>query len=86
MHRSLAPDQLRSLVVHEADTDRVIADFGAASPHPEHQVGARMHRGESSHPDVLEDAQHGELPVLIDQRVIREHREVDLHLRTRELI
>jgi hypothetical protein len=28
---------------------------------------------------VLENAQHGQLPVLVDQRVIRENREIHLH-------
>ena len=42
-----------------------------------HQVGSGMDRGEVGHPDVLEDAQHGELALLVDQGVVGEDREVE---------
>jgi hypothetical protein len=55
-------------------------DLGAASAHAQHQVRARVHRRELLDPDVLEDAQHAELPLLVDQRVVGDDREVDLQL------
>src|SRR5438093_10663748 len=71
--------ELGAPLVHETDPERVLADLGPPAPHPHDEMGAGMHRREGRHPDVLEDAQHGQLPVLVDQRVIGEDREVDLH-------
>jgi hypothetical protein len=39
-----------------------------------------MHRREALDPDMLEDAQHAQLAVLVDQRVVGEDREVDLQV------
>ena len=39
-----------------------------------------MHRRELLHPDVLEDAEDGNLPRLIDQRVVSDNGEVEMHL------
>jgi hypothetical protein len=36
-----------------------------------------MHRGEIGDPDVLEDPQDGELPLLVDEGVVGENREVE---------
>jgi hypothetical protein len=38
-----------------------------------------MHDGELRHPDVLEDAHDGHLPRLIDERVVRDDRKVEMH-------
>lgn len=41
-------------------------------------MGARVHRREARHPDVLKQPKDRELALLIDQRVIREDREIEL--------
>src|ERR1041384_7055610 len=79
LHRAVAAHELGAGVVHEADPERVLADLGAPPTHPHDQVGARVHRRKGRDPHVLEHAQHRELAVLIDQRVIGEDREIDLH-------
>jgi len=55
----------------------MIADLAAATSHPQHEVGPGVHRGELGHPDMLEESQDGELPLLVDQGVIGEDREVE---------
>jgi hypothetical protein len=59
----------------------VLADLGPLAFHPEHQVGAGMHRREAGHPDVLEQPQHGQLALLVNQRVIGQDREIEIQLR-----
>jgi hypothetical protein len=41
-------------------------------------VGARVDGRELLHPDVLEHAQHAELAVLVDQRVVGDDGEINL--------
>jgi hypothetical protein len=41
-----------------------------------------MHGGKLGDPDVLEDPQHAELPLLVDQRIIGDDREVDEQVTT----
>jgi hypothetical protein len=81
MHRALPLEQGGAPVVHEPDADGMLADFGPASPDPEDQVGPGMHRGEAGNPDVLEEPQHGELALLVDQGVIGEDSEVEMQVR-----
>jgi hypothetical protein len=45
-------------------------------------VGARVHGGKLLDPDMLEDAQHGKLAVLVDQGVVGEDREIDVQVRS----
>jgi hypothetical protein len=40
-------------------------------------VGARVHGGESAHHHVPEDPDHRELPLLVEEGVVGEYREVD---------
>ena len=68
-------------LVDKADPDRVLPDLGALTPDPEHQMGAGVHRGKGTDPHVLEDPEHRELPVLVDQGVVGKNREIHLHLR-----
>lgn len=75
----VAAQDLPPVAVLERDHDLVIADLGAASLQPQHQVQPRMHRGEPLDPDPLEDAQHGQLARLVDQRVVADQGEVDDH-------
>jgi hypothetical protein len=77
LHRALALYQRRPPVILKANPHRMRADLGTPPAHPEHQVGARMHGGELRDPDVLEEAEDRELAVLVDQRVIREDREIE---------
>ena len=60
----------------------MLADLGAFSLEAEHEVQTGVHGGELLHPDVLKNAQHGQFPGLIDQGVIRSHREVEVHAAT----
>ena len=41
-------------------------------------LGAVVRGGKGLHPDVLEHAHHAELALLVDQRVVRDHRKVDV--------
>jgi hypothetical protein len=82
LDRSLAPQQLGAGVVDEPDPDGVDTNLGPPPAHPEHQVGARADGGELGEPHVLEDAQHAELALLVDQGVVGDQREVEMQLRT----
>ena len=77
LHGAFAFDQFGPLLVHEPDPHRVLPDLGAPAAHPEHQMRARMHGRELWHPDVLEQPQHGELALLVDQGVVGENREIE---------
>ena len=55
----------------------MVAKFGAPTAEMEHQVRPRMHGRKLLHGDVPPDAQHGELALLIEQRVIAEQRQID---------
>jgi hypothetical protein len=77
LHGALAAQQLRARLVHETDPDPVDPDLRPPPPHPQHEMRARMDRGEIGDPDVLEHAQDGELPLLVDERVIGENGEVE---------
>ena len=57
LHPSIPFEQGASPVVDEPDPHRVIADLAAAAPHPEDEMGPRVHRGELGHPDVLKQPQ-----------------------------
>ena len=59
---ALAAQELGVVFVHEADADGVGPDVGPAPPDTEHEVRPGVDGGEFGHPDVLEDAQHRELP------------------------
>src|SRR5690242_13520156 len=78
LHGPLAAEELAPVLVHEADAHRVHADLRATPLHPEDQVGPWMERGELGYPDVLEDTEHAELALLVDEGVIRDDREVEL--------
>jgi hypothetical protein len=67
--------------IHEADGHGMIADLGAASAHPEHQMRPGMHGRELRHPDMLKQSQHRELALLVDQGVIGQDREIEQQLR-----
>jgi len=59
----------------------VYADLRTPPPNPQHEMGARVDGGKAPHPDVLKNAEDGELPLLVDQGVIGDDRKVDLQLR-----
>ena len=83
-HGSLAAQELGAGVVDEPDANRVHPYLGAAAPDPQHQMSSRVHGGKPADPDVLEDAEDGQLALLVDQGVIGDDREVDLQLRRPE--
>jgi len=78
VHRSLAAEQLGAGVIHEADSDRVDADFRSPPSHPEHQMCPRVNRRKPADPHVLKDAEDRQLALLIDEGVIGENCKVDL--------
>ena len=57
----------------------MIADLRALAAEAEHQVQARVRGGELLHPDVLEHAQDGNLPGLVDEGVIGDDGEIEVH-------
>lgn len=63
--------------IEQPDPQLMAAEFSAAAAQVKDQVRARMHRGELLHGDVAPDAQHRQLPMLIEQCVIAEQREID---------
>jgi hypothetical protein len=60
----------------------MLPDLGAAAAYSEHQMGARVHGRKIGHPHVLEEAQHRQLSLLIDQGIICENGEVQKQVRT----
>ncbi len=79
VHGARAAQQLRVCVVGQTDLHPVLADLSALALETEHEVQAGVHRRELLHPDVLEDAEDRHLPRLIDQRVIGDDGEVEVH-------
>ena len=79
LHVPLATQDLAARVVHQLDQDGVIADLGAPALEPQHQMEARMDRREALDPDAVEDPQHRQLAVLVDDRVVADQRELDVH-------
>jgi hypothetical protein len=82
VYRTGAPQELGTVFVHELDLDLMLPHLGALSFQTEHQMQSRMHGGELRHPDVLEDPEHGHLARLIDQGVIGDNREIEMHAPT----
>ena len=82
IHRARAAQQLHCFFIHQLDLYVMLADFGAFALEAEHQVQARMHRRELRHPDVLEDAEHRHLARLIDQRIVGDDSEIEMHFAT----
>jgi hypothetical protein len=62
----------------------VYPNLRAATPYSQHQMGSRMHGRKPADPYVLEDAENGELALLVDQGVISDDRKVYLQLRRPE--
>jgi hypothetical protein len=77
VHRTFPLDQFVPLVVHEPDPHPVLPDLGAPAPQAEHQVSARMHRGEVRHPHVLKEPEDRELALLVDEGIVRQNREIE---------
>lgn len=77
---ALTAKVLGSVLVDEPNGDLVAADFRSQAAHPKNQVGPEVHRRKPRHPHVLEHAQHREFTVLVDQGVVRQHGEVDMHV------
>jgi hypothetical protein len=80
LHRALAAEELAPTLVDKADPDGMDPDLGTPAPHPEHQVGAGVHRREIGQPHVLEHAEHAELALLIDQGVIGNDGKIEMQV------
>ncbi len=76
---AVAAEDLGVLLVQQTDLHLVLTDLGALALEAQHQMQARVHRRELLHPDVLEDAQHRQLAGLIDNRVVGDDGEVEVH-------
>src|SRR3989449_8973299 len=81
-HAAVAAQDLRSLLVHETNLDRMLADLRALPLEAQDEVEPRVHRGELLHPDVLKHAEHGELSGLVDERVVGDDGEVEVQWTT----
>ena len=79
LHGTVAAHQLVPVLIDEPDSHQVLADFGPATFHPKDQVGARMGGRKAGDPDMLKDAQHRKLALLVDQGVVSQDRKVDMH-------
>lgn len=77
VHGTFPLDQFVPLVVHEPDPHPVLPDLGAPAAEAEHQVGARMHRGEVRHPHMLKEPEDRELALLVDEGIVRQNREIE---------
>ena len=77
MHRPLAFKEGIAAVIDEPDGQAMFADFRASPAHPQDQMSPRVHGRELGHPHMLEQAQHGELALLINQGVVGEDGEVE---------
>jgi hypothetical protein len=58
----------------------VHSNLRAPPANPEHQVRAGTDGGEIGQPDVLKDAEHAQLALLIDQGVVGDDGEVEMQL------
>jgi hypothetical protein len=84
LHGAFAAEQLVARLVDKPDADRVYPDLRATASDPQHQVGSRVDGGKAADPYMLEDAEDGELALLVDQGVIGDNRKIDLQLRRPE--
>lgn len=80
LHGTVAAHQFPTLFIDEPDSHEMLADFSSPAFHPQDEMGPRMSGRKPGHPDVLKDPEHRELALLVDQGVVRQHREVDLHV------
>lgn len=78
LHRSLAPEQDGVFIIEKTNLERMDSDLGAPTADPEHQVRTWVHGGKLLGPDVLEHAQHAELSMLVDQRIVGDDGEINL--------
>lgn len=78
LHRSLAIEEFGPRVIHEPDPQRVLANLRPPAANPEHQVSTRVHSRKLRYPHMLEQTEHGEFSLLVDQGVIGEYREIEL--------
>jgi hypothetical protein len=78
LHRAFATQELGAFLVDEPDPYGMHSNFGAAATDPEDQVSARIHRGKIGKPDMLKDSEHTQLSLLVNQRVIRYHGEIEV--------
>jgi hypothetical protein len=82
---AFAPQVLSPVFVDEPNGDLMIPDFSPGAAHPKDQMGPWVYRWECRYPYVLEHAQHRKFPVLVDQGIVREYGEVDMHEPRREV-
>ena len=82
LDRALATEQLGAALVHKADPDRVNAYLGPPTSHSQHQMSPRTDRGEIRDPDMLKDAEHTQLALLVDEGVIGDEGEIEMQLRS----
>ena len=78
LHGSLAIEEFGPRVIHEPDPQRVLANLRPPAANPEHQVSTRVDGRKLRHPHMLKQTEHGEFPLLVDQGVIGEYREIEL--------
>jgi hypothetical protein len=82
LHRPFTAYQLVAGFVDEADPDGVHPDFRAAASHSEHEMGAGADRRKIAEPDMLKNAKHAQLALLIDEGVVGDEGKIEMQLRT----
>lgn len=78
---ALAAEQFLAVLIDKTDPDVVASDLRTPAPDPEDEVGPGVHGREGPHPHVLENAEYGQLALLVDQGVVRENREIEAQVR-----
>jgi hypothetical protein len=82
LDRTLTAQQLGAVLVHKADSNRMNADLGSPSPHSQDKVRPGADRREVGDPDMLKDAEHAQLALLIDEGIVGDEGEVEMQLRS----
>jgi hypothetical protein len=82
LDRTLTAQQLGAVLVHKADPDRMNADLSAPPSHSQDQVGPGADGREIDDPDMLKDAEHAQLALLVDEGIVGDEGEVEMQLRS----
>ncbi len=64
----------------------VVAQFGAAPAEVENEMGAWMHGWKLLDGNVSPDAEHGEFPLLVNERIVAEEGESDLRTQLTRMV
>jgi hypothetical protein len=80
LDRAFTTQQLGAVLVYKADPDRMNPDLGSPPPHSQDQVRPGADGWEVGDPDMLKDAEHTQLALLVDEGIIGDEREIEMQL------